>query len=106
MAKKEKEHPSSLYIVQGICMFGGIFFTYHEPRFPWWVYLVITAAGYGIGYLSLFAKTIVDLFFPPVMHFTRPPITYLYVTFLVRYILPPFLTGMVLLLIAVSLGID
>ena len=103
--KEKKENPMSLYIVQGINMTVGILATLSEPKLPWWFFIVLPAAGYGLGFITLYAKNIVDIFYPPVMHVTKPRITYLYVNFLVKYILPPILTLMVWLVLGSSYGI-
>ena len=66
--------------------------TIAEPTSPWWFFIVTPVAGYVIAYLSLATNTLMKLFYPAAMHVTKPRITYLYFSFLVKYLPPPFLT--------------
>ena len=93
MEKKKK--PMSLYIVQILNIVLAIFLTWSQPESPWWFFIAVPAAGWGLGYISLVADKLMKLFYPPVMLATHPKATYLFFTFLMKYVLPLFLTVMV-----------
>ena len=96
---KQKEKPMSLYIVQSLNIVLAIVMTRLVPESPWWFFIAVPAAGWGLGYISLAADKLMKLFYPPVMLATHPKATYLFFKFLMKYVLPPFLTVLFLFIL-------
>ena len=96
----------SLYIVQSLNIVLAIVITWLVPESPRWFFIAVPAAGWGLGYISLVADKLMKLFYPPVMLATHPKATYLFFTFLIKYVLPPLLTVMVFVCLEIVVSVN